>query len=81
MTFDTQLCDNVFDALGRKDTLRHAYRVYLWRRVRGLIDHSRPGEAPTADADICSLIRASTPSSDRPRRSDVACIRERSWRM
>ena len=63
MTFDSQLCDNVFDTLGHDDKLRHAYRVYLWRRVRGLIDHSHPDEVAIAGADICSLIQASTLSS------------------
>lgn len=78
MTFDSQLCEELLVALGRKDTLRHAYRIYLWRSVRGLVDHSHPDEVATAGADICSLIQASAPSSDGPNRSGV---RVQSWRM
>jgi hypothetical protein len=62
MTFESLLCEDVFVTLGRADTLRHAYRVYLWRRVRGLIDHSHGDEAETAGADFCSLIDASPPA-------------------
>jgi hypothetical protein len=65
MTFDKQLCESIFDTLGRNDTLRHAYRVYLWRRARGTVD---PKIAATADADFCSLIQASTPLRSSPNR-------------
>lgn len=81
MTFDSQLCKSVFDTLGRDHTLRHAYRVYLWRRVRRVVHHSPPGKAATADADICSLIQDPTPSSDRPNRSDVTWTRVPPRRM
>ena len=60
MTFDAQLCDNIFNTLGRDHTLRHAYRNYLWRRVRGLVDQSSSDDAATMGADICSLMQDST---------------------
>jgi hypothetical protein len=42
MTFDSRFCEDVFDTLGRYD-LRHAYRVYLWRRALGLV-HRTPSD-------------------------------------
>jgi hypothetical protein len=78
VTFDSQLCEELLVALGRKHTLRHAYRIYLWRSVRGLVEHSYPDEVARAGTDICSLIQASAPSSDGPNRSGV---RVHSWRI
>jgi hypothetical protein len=69
MTFDSLFCEDVFGTLGRDDALRHAYRVYLWRRVQGLIDHSHRDEAETAGADFWSAIDASPPA--RSNRSAV----------
>jgi hypothetical protein len=78
MTFDKQLCESIFDAFGRNDALRHAYRVYLLRRVRGTVD---PKIAATADADFCSLIQAPTSVRSSPSRSDDSLTLESSLRM
>ncbi|MBO0763341.1 MAG: hypothetical protein J2P50_01920 [Hyphomicrobiaceae bacterium] len=56
MTFDSRLCVDVFVTLGRDDALRHAYRAYLWRRVRGLIVHWHGHEMETTGADFRALI-------------------------
>jgi hypothetical protein len=55
MTFYRGLCEDVFDALGRDGALRHAYRVYLWRRARGLVRHSSSDTEPTAGSEIQAL--------------------------
>ena len=59
MTFDRRFCEDMFDALGHDDTLRHGYRVYLWRQVLGFVHHSLPHERARAGADLCSAIEAS----------------------
>jgi hypothetical protein len=40
MTVYRDLCEDLWDTLGRDDALRRAYRVYLWRRALDLIRHS-----------------------------------------
>jgi hypothetical protein len=65
MTFDSQLCESIFETLGRDHELRHAYRAQLWRRVRGAVDHSPPDEVATMRADVSSLIRRSALRSNR----------------
>jgi hypothetical protein len=60
MTFDSRLSEDVFDTLGGDDTLRHAYRVYLWQRVLGLAHHS---PSATPGADFCSA--NPLPSNDK----------------
>lgn len=65
MTFDSRFCEDVFDTLGRDHTLRHAYRVYLWRRALGLVHHT-PGwvrhlpadEGATAGAELSCVVQA-----------------------
>jgi hypothetical protein len=81
MTFDSQLCEDIVGMLGRDHALRHAYRAHLWRHVRGVADHSRSNEVATMRADVCSLIQASIPLSDRPNSSRVARTLLRLWRM
>jgi hypothetical protein len=58
MTFYRGLCDDVFDTLGRDDTLRHAYRVYLWRRAVSLLRNSPTDIGPTAGGELHSEIQA-----------------------
>ena len=65
MTFDSRFCEHVFDTLGRDHTLRHAYRVYLWRRALGLIHPSPTDEGATAGTDLCSVVQAPIPPPDR----------------
>ena len=66
MTFDSRLFEEVLDTLGCDDTLRRAYRVYLWRRALGLVHHSRSNEgATTGGSDLRSVIQRPLPSSDR----------------
>lgn len=65
MTFDSRFCEQVFDTLGRNDTLRHAYRVYLWRRALGIVHHSPADEAAAGDPDLSSVLQASIPPADR----------------
>jgi hypothetical protein len=77
MTFDRQFCEVVFDTLGRDDRLRHAYRVYLWRRALGLIHHSPSDEEATARTDLCSVIKHPFPLSDTVNGLDA----ERALRM
>jgi hypothetical protein len=68
MTFDSRFCEDMFDTLGRDHTLRHAYRVYLWRRALELVHHSPTDEGATAGADLCSAVQAFIPPSDRSNR-------------
>ena len=65
MTFDSRLFEEVLDTLGCDDTLRRAYRVYLWRRALGLVHHSPSNEGATAGSDLRSVIQRPLPSSDR----------------
>jgi hypothetical protein len=81
MTFDRRFCEEVFDTLGRDDTLRHAYRVYLWRRALRLVHHSPADEGATEDADLCSVVRASIPPGDRWNGWDAERTLSSSWRM
>ncbi|HEY7548029.1 MAG TPA: hypothetical protein VH913_00790 [Hyphomicrobiaceae bacterium] len=59
MTFYRGLCDDVLDALGRDDALRHAYRVYLWRRALSFLHHSGADVERTAGAELYSEIQTS----------------------
>ena len=52
ITFYRGLCEDVFDTFGRDDRLRHAYRVYLWRRALDFVYHSSPDIGPTAGAEL-----------------------------
>jgi hypothetical protein len=65
MTFDRGFCEEVFDTLGRDDTLRHAYRVYLWRQALGFVHHGPTDQEATGDADLCSVVQAFNPPRDR----------------
>jgi hypothetical protein len=65
MTFDRRFCEDVFDAFGHDDTLRHAYRVYLWRRALGFVYHRPADQGATGDADLCSVVQASMPPRSR----------------
>jgi hypothetical protein len=58
MTFYRGLCEDVLDTLGRDDALRHAYRVYLWRRTLRFLNRSRPDIGQAADAEFYSEIQA-----------------------
>jgi hypothetical protein len=80
MTFDSRLCQDVFDALGRNPTLRHAYRVYLWRRAAGLVHHWPADDGAEGDADLCSVVQASLPPRDRSYGLSAEGIPSR-WRM
>ena len=77
MTFDSRLCEDVFDTFGGDATLRHAYRVYLWRRALRLVHHSRSDEVATAGGDFCAVIKHPFPSADRLNGLDA----ERALRM
>jgi hypothetical protein len=57
MTFYRGLCEDVFDTLGRDDTLRHAYRVYLWRQAASLLRHLPSDIGSTAGAELYSEIQ------------------------
>lgn len=52
MTYDSRFCEGLFGTLGRDDTLRHAYRVYLWRRALGLVYHPPLDAGVIAGADL-----------------------------
>lgn len=58
MTFYRGLCYDVFDTLGRDATLRHAYRVYVWRRALSLFRHSPSDIEPPAAAEFYAEIQA-----------------------
>ena len=63
MTFYRALCEDIFDALGHDGALRHAYRVYLWRRARGLVHLSlSETDPPAAGAELYSEFQASVGS-------------------
>jgi hypothetical protein len=65
MTFDSQLCAGIADALGRDHALRRAYRDHLWRRMWGPDHQLPPAEVATMRADVCSLVRRAALRSDR----------------
>src|SRR5262245_42328491 len=58
MTFYRGLVEDVFDTLGRDDTLRHAYRLYLWRRALRFVHPSRSDMEPIPGAELFSEIQA-----------------------
>ena len=76
MTFYRGLCEDLLDTLGRDDALRHAYRVYLWRRALCLVRHSPSDIGPTAGVELYSEIQA-FPWSKRSNELDA----ERARRM
>jgi hypothetical protein len=57
MTFYRGLCEDVFEARGRDGVLRQAYRVYIWRRARGLVVHRSLLDVE-AGAELLSEIQA-----------------------
>ena len=77
MTFDSRFCEDLFDTLGRDDALRHAYRVYLWRRALELVYHPPLDHGVIAGVDLCPDIKHPFPSTDRLNGLDV----ERALRM
>jgi hypothetical protein len=77
MTFDSQLCAGIADALGRDHALRRAYRAHLWRRVRGAGRRLPAAEVATMRADVCSLILRATLRSDRIQMTNTLLP----WRM
>jgi hypothetical protein len=81
MTFDRRFCEDVFNTLGRDDTLRHAYRVYLWRRALELAHHSPTDEGATAGAALCSVVQASVPPENWPSGLHAARIPTFPWGM
>ena len=76
MTFDSRLCEIAFVTLGRGSRLRHAYRAYLWRHARGLIDHSHRDETKTAVADFCSAIHPTMAARSRPQDAEPVISRD-----
>src|SRR5262245_44220459 len=52
MTFYCGLVEDAFDTLGRDDTLRHAYRVYLLRRGLGFVHPSRSELGPIPGTEL-----------------------------
>ena len=76
MTFYRGLCEDLLDTLGRDHALRHAYRVYLWRRALGYVHHKPADMGPIACAEFYSEIQA-LPWSKRANELDA----ERARRM
>ena len=58
MTVYRDLCEDLWDTLGRDGALRRAYRVYLWRRALSLIRYSRSDMGPTVGVEVYSEIQA-----------------------
>jgi hypothetical protein len=81
MTFDRRFCELVFDTLGRDDTLRHGYRVYLWRRALGLVRHSSTDAGATGGADLRSVVQSSIPPRDWWNGLDMDRTPSSPWRM
>jgi hypothetical protein len=58
MTFYRALCDDAFETLSPNHALRHAYRVYLWRRALSFLHHWPSDVGATAGAEFYSEIQA-----------------------